>query len=77
MLTALALGERLVPLQVLGAIGVLGGVVLLAWPATRGETADSRPRNRRVAGHPGIAVLAIATVGRVRRLASTPDTRRA
>ena len=32
MLASLLLGERLAPLQLLGAVGILGGVMLLAWP---------------------------------------------
>ena len=33
VLAGALLGERLAPLQLLGTIGILGGVVLLAWPA--------------------------------------------
>ena len=33
VLAGALLGERLAPLQLLGAVGILGGVVLLAWPA--------------------------------------------
>jgi len=34
VLAGALLGERLAPLQLLGTLGILGGVVLLAWPAS-------------------------------------------
>jgi DME family drug/metabolite transporter len=37
VLAGALLGERLAPLQMLGTIGILGGVVLLAWPASTAE----------------------------------------
>jgi drug/metabolite transporter, DME family len=41
VLAGALLGERLAPLQLLGTLGILGGVVLLTWPA--GAT-DARSR---------------------------------
>jgi drug/metabolite transporter (DMT)-like permease len=37
VLAGTLLGERLAPLQLLGTVGILGGVVLLAWPAGTAE----------------------------------------
>jgi drug/metabolite transporter (DMT)-like permease len=46
VLAGALLGERLAPLQLLGTLGILGGVVLLAWPA---GVCDARSRSHSVA----------------------------
>jgi drug/metabolite transporter (DMT)-like permease len=41
VLAGALLGERLAPLQLLGTLGILGGVVLLAWPASATDARSS------------------------------------
>jgi len=41
VLAGALLGERLAPLQLLGTLGILGGVVLLAWPAHAADRASA------------------------------------
>jgi drug/metabolite transporter (DMT)-like permease len=62
VLAGALLGERLAPLQLLGTLGILGGVVLLAWPA--GAT-DARSR-----AHSIPAVISVMIVWWRHRLAA-------
>jgi drug/metabolite transporter (DMT)-like permease len=62
VLAGALLGERLAPLQLLGTLGILGGVVLLAWPT--GAT-DARSR-----AHSIPAVISVMIVWWRHRLAA-------
>jgi drug/metabolite transporter (DMT)-like permease len=57
VLSGLLLGERLAPLQLFGALAILGGVVLLAWPAHTsaiGKKATAAAELGRAESTPGI-----------------------